>query len=73
LALAQAWPGRAARRGGLVRTKQKHTDELAFRLSCWFIDIEALTRQEGPCVFNDVNPCWFDIDVVKPAFANFAT
>src|SRR6516164_4100495 len=54
--------GCAAPCSGLGRTN-KGTDELAPRLSCQVIDIEAAIRQKGSRVIDIVNPRGLNIDV----------
>src|SRR5271165_3021341 len=62
--------GRAAGRCGLARSN-KGADKLVFHLSGQRIDVEAPSRQEGPRVFDAVNPGGLDIDIVKTGFGKF--
>ena len=68
--ISGAATGRAAGRCGFVRSN-KSADKLVFHLSGQRIDVEAPTRQEGPRVFDAVNPRGLDIDIVKTGLGKF--
>ena len=71
IAFSGAATGRAARRRGRLARTDKGADELAFHLSGQRIDIEALTREEGPRILDAVNPRGLDIDIVETGFGEF--